>query len=60
MNYCFINSELYPVMLSVISLMLQVLFFLLYKECDIFWRNLWSLYKKCNVKMCCNFSPTRE
>lgn len=27
MNYCCTNSELYPVMLSVISLMLQVLFF---------------------------------
>lgn len=36
MNYRFINSELYPVMLSVISLMLQVLFFFNFTKSVIF------------------------
>lgn len=34
MNYCCMNSELYPRLLSTVYVMLQVLFFTLY--CDIF------------------------
>jgi len=61
MNYCCINSELYPVMLSVISLMCQVLFFFFFTKNVIFvGKTFGHSTEKCNVTGCAVSFLTQE